>query len=97
MDRDRAKQLVKCAHLIKAFAEGNVIQYERTNRTLIDINSPSFDSRPEDYVIKPKKIERWVNIYSDEYEVVHISKAMAFAGSVGALKVKTVHLVEADD
>ena len=51
MNRSEAKELL---NIIKAFAEGKVIQLKTVDKGWQDIHSASFDSNPKNYRIKPE-------------------------------------------
>ena len=51
MNRSEAKELL---NIIKAFAEGKVIQLKTVDKGWQDIHSASFDSNPKNYSIKPE-------------------------------------------
>lgn len=64
MDREYAKKLVANIELIKAFAEGKVVQGHQfdsqNNEVWVDLNNPSFQSAPTSYRLKPEPQSRWI-------------------------------------
>lgn len=71
MDRRYAKKLASNAVLIKAFAEGKVVQGHQfdsqNNEVWVDLNSPSFQASPSSYRLKPEPPSRWIIRRKDDH------------------------------
>lgn len=62
MTPEHAKKMLP---IIEAYAKGEVIQYKSSNGIWYIEKDLTFTDEPENYRIKPKPMEFWINIYPD--------------------------------
>ncbi len=90
MNRERAAELLP---IIKAFAEGEDIQFIREGEKWTDINldknAPTFQDYFE-YRVKPKPLELWVSIWPERSYTVSETLSGAPAD------IKTIHMREVE-
>lgn len=55
----------KHAELIKQWADGAQIQWQRTNKEWVDTSLPQWDSSMDTFRVKPQLIQRWAVEYLD--------------------------------
>lgn len=99
MTRSEAKVLLSNLDVLKAYAEGQHIQYRHggdPDSVWRDAQAPAFNTPLVDYRIKPRPIEGWVNVYEDgSMGVLHGTKTRAAeAGSTSPRRIIFVREVE---
>lgn len=98
MNRSEAQVLLSNLDVLKAYADGQDIQYKCKDRDeqWREVITPSFTLGHYDYRIKPRPIEGWVNVYEDgSLGTVHGTKAEALDRGDSAMRTVFVREVEA--
>lgn len=94
MNRDEAKGYIKHAEVIKAFANGDTIEFKSLcTGAWAKADTPAFHENYE-YRVKPKLIECWANVY-DGHLVFHRTESDAKVLAGESAKRVAVRLVEA--
>ena len=99
MHRKEAREIVENYELIKALAEGEIIQYY-SHGSWHDTTSPTFHPDYRYRVKPPEPREFWLNIYIDGGSYVHMSEESAKNASrlnTGCGFIERVHVREVVD
>lgn len=100
MDRKQAQTLLSNLDILKAYAEGQDVQYrcKDDDEQWREVNTPSFTFDHCDYRIKPRPIEGWVNVYEDgDFGALHGTKALAEAAIAPSGVARTVFVREVEN